>query len=291
MTTKIFDYEDVCMGARDRKPDSYKLSFFDDYRLRSLTKSIPEDGGNFLDIGCGGGRISESIPYYYPKMKVFGCDVSKSAISYAEKYGSGKIHYKLIKGKKLPYKTQSFNVCICLDVLEHIPDIPFFLSEVKRILKKNGVFFIIVPCEGEPFTYTWFFQKFRVGNRLTYEYFGHIHPEFTHKSVLGLLKSYGFSIKETRYSEHIFYQWMHVCIFFVPKILLKFFFGMKTAHEYTNSSLLQSPKKRLSPLLLVRNIWFLFFNFLMRYPMSLETILFQKFAFPAWKLHVYASKT
>lgn len=290
MNDHTFDYEDVCMGVRDKKPKSYFRSFARDYRLRSLTQSIDLTKGKLLDIGCGGGMISETLPYYYPKGALYGCDVSKSAITYAKKYGSGKVSYSFMKGKRLPYKDGFFDVCICLDVLEHVPDVFFFLKEVKRILKKGGKFFVIVPCEGEPFTYTWFFQKLRRGQNLTFQYFGHIHPEFTHTYVLTLLKKHGFVIKETRYSEHLFYQFMHLFIFFLPKFLMEIFLGKKIAHEYTNSSLIHSPKLNLSPIMIVRNIWFAFFDFMMMYPMSWETILCKNIPFGAWKLHVLAKK-
>src|SRR3989304_10014269 len=142
-----FDYNEVFMGVLDGKKKDYKLSFKDDYRLKCLTEAVVLDRGTLLDIGCGGGVLTESLFYYYPKTKVSGCDVSKTAINYAKKFGSGKVSYSLINSKKLPYKDNSFDACICLDVMEHIPDVDFFLKEVKRILKKNGKLFLLVACE------------------------------------------------------------------------------------------------------------------------------------------------
>lgn len=285
-----FDYEDVCMGVSDGKPETYYKSFVDDYRLRSLTQSIHSETGKILDIGCGGGRIAETLPYYYPKASIYGCDISSSAITYAKKYGSRKVAYAHMKSKRLPYRDNFFDVCICLDVLEHIPDTNYFLNEVKRILKKNGKFFVIVPCEGEPFTYTWWFQKIGIGQNLTLRYFGHIHPEFTHSYVIALLRKHGFSIHSVRYSEHIFYQLLHVCLFYGPKLLLEKILGKKMAHEYDTSSLIHSPKKKIVLLMMVRNMWFRFFEFMMNYPMSWETIICSNIPFGAWKLHFVATQ-
>lgn len=290
MSGSSFDYEDVFMGVRDKKPKTYFRSFAQDYRLRSLTQSIDLGKGKLLDIGCGGGMISETLPYYYPKGTLYGCDVSKSAITYAKKYGSGKVTYAHMKDNRLPYKNDAFDVCICLDVLEHVPDVSFFLKEVKRILKRDGKFFVVVPCEGQPLTYTWAFQKFHWGDRLTFRYFGHIHPEFTHTYVLTLLKKYGFSIEEVRFSEHLFYQFAHLCIFFLPKLLLEFFLGKNKAHEYDNSSLIRQSKGEFHPFMIIRNIWFVFFKFMMMYIMPLETIVCANVPFSAWKLHVLAKK-
>ncbi len=290
MVNQDFNYEEGFMGVRENKPKTYKLSFKEDYRLRSLVKTIRISRGNLLDIGCGGGRFTESISYYYPKVNVFGCDISKTAIEYAAKFGSGKVKYGEILNNRFPYKDKFFDVCICLDVLEHVPNVSFFLNEVKRVLKKDGKFFLIVPCEGQKLTYTWFFSKMRIGQNLTRRYFGHIHPEFTHKGVILLLRKLGFEIKEIAYSEHVFYQFVHLIIFFLPKIFLELFFGNKKADEYSNSGLITSPKNKKNPLMVVRKFWFAFFNFMMMYPMPLETIILRNIPLTAWKLHVLASK-
>ena len=233
--------------------------------------------------------ISETLPYYYPEGTIYGCDISKIAIAYAKKFGSGKVKYAQIKNKRFPYKDNFFDVCICLDVLEHVPDIHFFLKEVKRVLKKNGNFFLIVPCEGQPFTYTWFFRKIHIGQNLTYRYFGHIHSEFTHKNVVGIIKKQGFVIERLAYSEHVFYQFMHLLLFTVPKVMLEIFLGKKS-NEYSNSSLIRSPKSTIHPLMIVRKYWFAFFYFMMMKPMYWETILLRQLSLTAWKLHVLASK-
>src|SRR5260221_4648394 len=290
MSEKSFNYEEGFMGVTEGKPQSYYRSFAQDYRLRSLTQAIKSKKGKLLDIGCGGGILTESLPYYFPKMKMYGCDISKTAIAYAKKLGSGKVTYGVIKNKKVPSKSNSFDVAICLDVLEHIPDINFFLKEVRRILKKDGKFFLIVPCEGEVFTYTWLFQKLHKGSDLTFRYFGHIHPEFTHEYVGRLLEKYGFVTEKKSYSEHFFYQLMHVSLFFVPKILLETMLGHKRAQEYTNSSLISLPKEKNDPLFFIRNMWYRCFDFMMFYPLNWETVLLKHVSPPAWKLHILVHK-
>ncbi len=288
MKAHAFDYEDVFMGVREEKPASYFRSFWDDYRLRFLTRLLPHVTGKILDVGCGGGMISETLPYYYPKASVYGCDVSKTAITYAKKLGSGKVKYAIVNNNRFPYKDNFFDVCICLDVLEHVPDIDYFLKEVKRVLKKNGTFFLVVPCEGQALTYTWVFQKTHIGENLTYKYFGHIHPEFTHKSVQMLLVRHGFTIVSKAYSEHFFYQCLFLITFFLPKWLLRVFLGEARAHEYSNSSLIRSPKSETSALMIVRRVWRTVFDFVMNYPMTLETMLLPNIPIGAWKIHIVA---
>lgn len=288
--SKNFDYNEVFMGVMTGKKKSYRISFKDEYRLKRLTEAVKLKSGRLLDIGCGGGILTESLPYYYPKAKIFGCDVSKPAISYAKKFGSGKVTYDTLLGKKLPYKDNFFDVCICLDVMEHIPDVSFFLKEVRRTLKKNGRFFLLVPCEGQPFTFTWFFQKIKLGSKLTFKSWGHIHPEFTHSSVANLLKKHGFFINKKTYSEHLLYQIVDLFMYFLPKQIMEVFFG-KNAEKYMDRGVIKKKvegSRKSDPMDLVRKIW-LSIGKIIDNVTNLETETLKKMPFTAWKIHILAT--
>jgi 2-polyprenyl-3-methyl-5-hydroxy-6-metoxy-1,4-benzoquinol methylase len=288
--SEVFNYNDVFMGAIPGKRQNYSRSFKDDYRLKRLTEAVTKKSGKMLDIGCGGGILTESLHYYYPKMKLYGCDVSKTAITYAKKFGSGRVTYGVIKDKKLPYRNNSMDVCVCLDVMEHIPDVEFFLKEVKRILKKNGQFFLLVPCEGQPFTFTWFFKKIKLGQNMTYKNWGHIHPEFTHKSVEKLLKKHGFSIKRKTYSEHFLYQTANFLMYFFPKEVMNFILKDK-ADKYTDRAMIldmKNKKKSFDIMIYIRNTW-LYISRIVYFVPGLEIEAFKNHSFTAWKAHFLAT--
>jgi|SRR5581483_5508721 len=284
-----FDYNEIFMGVMEGKKKNYKISFEDEYRLKRLTEAVKLKSGRMLDMGCGGGLLTESLPYYFPKIKVFGYDVSKPAIAYAKKFGSGKVTYSTLNGKKLPYKDNFFDVCICLDVMEHIPDVDFFLKETKRILKKNGLFFLLIPCEGEPFTFTWLFQKIGIGDKLTYKHFGHIHPEFTHKSVIRLLQQHGFKIKKKTYSEHFFYQFVNLFTYFIPKEAMDFLLGKKAAKYYDRGIIEKNVEKKRKEDFFdkVRNTWLSIGKKIDR-ALLLEIEGLKHVPFTAWKIHILA---
>lgn len=281
-----FNYEQNFMGVMEGRSTTYLRTFKDDYRLKRLTEMLKVKRGRILDIGCGGGITTESLQYYYPLMQYFGCDVSKKAIDYAKKFGSGKVKYDIIKNKKLPYKDDFFDACICLDVMEHIPDADFFLKEVRRVLKKDGKFFLLVPCEGQPFTHTWISQKLKWGNKLTFKRYGHIHPEFTHKSVENLLKKHGFRIKDKTYSEHFIFQILSLILYFFPLEIMDMILG-KNAKKYSDSQVIESMfnKNKFDFLFIFRNMW-LFTTRFLRYLTSWELDLMKNSPLTAWKLIV-----
>lgn len=279
------------MGVMEGKPSTYLRTFEDDYRIKRLVEMVKMEKGKILDIGCGGGITTESLQYYFPKATLYGCDVSKKAIDYAREFGSKKVTYGVIRGKKLPYKDKTFDVCVCLDVMEHVPDVEFFLEEVKRIMKKNGKFFLLVPCEGQQLTHTWFWQKLKIGDTMTFRRYGHIHPEFTHDYVLKFLKTHGFAIKKKAYSEHILYQLISVLTYFLPLEVMDKLIGKK-AKAYTDSGVIKNmnkSKKGFDSLLLFRNSWLGLTRFL-RNITFWELDYNKKSSFTAWKLIVLAEK-
>lgn len=287
-----FNYEKVFMGVTVKDKKNYFRSFKDDYRLKRLTEAVDVPTGNILDIGCGGGVLTESLVHYFPQASVYGCDISAQAIKYAQKLGSGKVKYAVIKDKKLPYKDNFFDVCVCLDVMEHIPDVDFFLKEVRRILKKNGHFFLLVPCEGQPLTHTWLFQKIKIGSRMTYNNWGHIHPEFTQKHVINLLEKHGFVIKKKTYSEHFLYQLADVFTYFLPKEIMNAVLGKK-AEQYLDNAVvttkIKGNKEKKDIMMLVRSVWFVYSKVFRRVT-HWELDAFKNIPHMAWKMHIYAKK-
>lgn len=49
--------------------------------------------------------------------------------------------------KVLPYEARSFDRILAIHVLEHLPDLPATITEVARLLKPDGLFTIVIPCD------------------------------------------------------------------------------------------------------------------------------------------------
>ena len=110
--------------------------------LKIKSKDRPLKDINLLDIGCGGGLLSE--PMCRLGANVVGIDASKKNIEVANfhaKKNKLKIDYKVASPETLKIKTK-FDIILNMEIVEHVEDINFFINESSKLLKKNGVMFI-----------------------------------------------------------------------------------------------------------------------------------------------------
>ena len=97
---------------------------------------------NLLDIGCGGGLLSE--PMCRLGANVVGIDASKKNIEVAKfhaKKNKLRIEYKVSSPEKLKTKIK-FDVILNMEIVEHVENIDFFIKESSQLLKKNGIMFV-----------------------------------------------------------------------------------------------------------------------------------------------------
>ncbi len=94
-----------------------------------------------LDVGCGGGFSCEFMAER--GVVVSGIDRSAKCILKAREHAterSMKIEYKQALAENIPFCNNTFDVVICVDVLEHVADFHKTVSEIARVLKPNGLF-------------------------------------------------------------------------------------------------------------------------------------------------------
>ncbi len=105
-----------------------------------------ENVKNILDLGCGAGR--NLLLLAKGNFNVYGIDISKQGIAAAKKaLKQNNVDACLKVGNVfdiLPYKDNSFDAIVCVQVLQHAfeKEIKNAISEIKRILKPNGLLFI-----------------------------------------------------------------------------------------------------------------------------------------------------
>ena len=117
-----------------------KENIINNFKLKN--KFRPLSGINILDIGCGGGLLSE--PMSRMGANVTGIDASDKNIKIARlhsKKNKLKINYLCSSPEKLKI-IKKFDVILNMEIVEHVEDIDFFLKSCSKLLKKNGLMFV-----------------------------------------------------------------------------------------------------------------------------------------------------
>lgn len=101
----------------------------------------PYTGKHILDVGCGGGLLSEC--FARDGGSVVGVDPMLAccrAGSYHARLTQLSIEYARMSGEALSFASSSFDVVVAADVLEHVDDLARVVREVARVLRPGGVF-------------------------------------------------------------------------------------------------------------------------------------------------------
>ena len=112
------------------------------YNFKLKNKIKPLSGVSILDIGCGGGLLSE--PMSIMGANVTGIDASSKNIKVAKMHSKNnklKINYLCSSPEKLNVK-KKFDVILNMEIVEHVEDVDFFLKSCSKLLKKNGIMFV-----------------------------------------------------------------------------------------------------------------------------------------------------
>jgi len=110
------------------------------FKLKSKEK--PLEKINILDIGCGGGLLSE--PMARLGANVTGIDASDKNIKIAKLHAKkNKLNINYICSSPEKVKTKKkFDVILNMEIIEHVEDINFFIKSCSKLLKKNGLMFV-----------------------------------------------------------------------------------------------------------------------------------------------------
>lgn len=121
-----------------------RLTYFRDQlcahfgRDKKAAKSL--DGLRVLDVGCGGGLVSE--PLCRLGARVTGIDPGAETIEAAKAHARARgldIAYEVATAEALVARGERFDAVLLLEVVEHVPDVPAFLKAVAPLVKPGGI--------------------------------------------------------------------------------------------------------------------------------------------------------
>ncbi|MFH0863352.1 MAG: class I SAM-dependent methyltransferase, partial [Candidatus Altiarchaeota archaeon] len=94
-----------------------------------------------LDVGCGGGRISNMLAERGALMN--SVDLAYNSVKHCSL--KGMTNASQANAEHLPYADGTFDFCISTDVVEHVAGYRMILSEIGRVLKPTGTAYISIP--------------------------------------------------------------------------------------------------------------------------------------------------
>jgi 2-polyprenyl-6-hydroxyphenyl methylase/3-demethylubiquinone-9 3-methyltransferase len=112
------------------------------YFCKAIRQSSEISNLKVLDVGCGGGLVSEKFAEGGAQVTVF--DLSGPSLEAARQHALNNglaIDYQQVSASNLPFPDAAFDVVVCCDFVEHVSDkLDIFLVEMARVLRPGGIF-------------------------------------------------------------------------------------------------------------------------------------------------------
>lgn len=103
----------------------------------------PFDGLRLLDIGCGGGLLTE--PMSRMGFGVLGVDASEKNVQMASLHATtsgAKVDYRVASAESLVQDGLAFDVVLNMEVVEHVADLPSYLEACAKLVQPDGLMFV-----------------------------------------------------------------------------------------------------------------------------------------------------
>lgn len=138
---EIDKFEALADSWWDTESSSKMLHAINPLRAKYIEERVLLAGKQLLDVGCGGGILSEAMAYR--GANVLGIDLAEKPLKIAELHALEHqlqgVQYQLTSVEQLALKqSESFDVITCMEMLEHVPDPESIVLSCNKLLKPGG---------------------------------------------------------------------------------------------------------------------------------------------------------
>lgn len=117
-----------------------------------------DKGSRVLDVGCGVGVWLDRLGSSYGTIGT-GVDISPRSLGKAQSCSVRQSVFVLADARELPFASESFDLVVSLDVLEHIQQPERAVDELIRVACRGGHIVLYAVSKRNTFTYQWFERK------------------------------------------------------------------------------------------------------------------------------------
>lgn len=141
---EVAKFEALAQRWWDPQGEFKPLHQLNPVRLAFIEERAPLKGTTVVDVGCGGGILSEAMARR--GAQVLGIDVARAALEVAELHaldGGIAVEYRPQTAEELvSERAASFDVVTCMEMLEHVPDPARTLTALAQLAKPGGHLFL-----------------------------------------------------------------------------------------------------------------------------------------------------
>lgn len=149
MTENVHAHEILKFGSMaerwwDKEGEFKTLHAVNPLRLQFIQQYISLAGNRVVDVGCGGGILTEALAQ--AGADALGIDLSGDLIDVAELHAleteTTTVNYQKISVEKLAEEqSESFDFVTCMEMLEHVPDAGSIVAACAKLVKPDGMVF------------------------------------------------------------------------------------------------------------------------------------------------------
>jgi 2-polyprenyl-6-hydroxyphenyl methylase/3-demethylubiquinone-9 3-methyltransferase len=201
---ELAKFSDLAHRWWDPESEFRPLHQINPLRLAWIDGLASLGGKNVLDVGCGGGILSDSMAR--KGAQVTGIDLSVKALKVAQLHaleaGTANVNYREVSAEALAQEQPaSFDVVTCMEMLEHVPDAESVVRACSQLVRPGGwVFFSTINRNPKSFLFAIVGAEYllQMLPRGTHEYAKMIRPS----ELAGYCRTAELELEQTRGMEY-----------------------------------------------------------------------------------------